>query len=126
MVQKNILRVFIIVWPAKSSFSQVDVLNKCYDLFRVSQWGCPQLLVAPRAWCSGPWCPLVCGAGAPTWEVGAGGVQRLQTLQVAVAALAVLLQGALLLVAPPAVAALVGLPYGRGGHWTRGGGGGVF
>ena len=85
------------------------MLNKCYDLFRVSQWGCPQLLVAPRAWCSGPWCPLVCGAGAPTWEVGAGGVQRLQTLQVAVAALAVLLQGALLLVAAPAALALQGL-----------------
>lgn len=52
-----------------------------------------------------------------TCVLHAGRRLRLQTLQVAVAALPVLLQSALLLVATATVTALVRLPYSWRGHW---------
>lgn len=57
--------------------------------------------------------PVPAAGGVAT----SGGGRSLQTLQVAVAALAVLLQAALLFVAAAAVAALVRLADSGGGHW---------
>lgn len=54
-----------------------------------------------------------------TWLAGQRPRLRVQTLQIAVAALLVLLQRALLLVAPAAVVAFVGLADCGGGDWKK-------